>query len=226
MNALFNRLVLRVGLAFAPIFASAASTPETRVTTATAAARLTTDATTLILRKDQVREKNRFTLKGWKGDLTEAKITDLAGNDISSLLAPKTERGAVTLAQSLQPFIMKTRRPQTVAFTDQSETMLPGGLVQTFTAENVTKAIWFRLFCSVSPRPAPWNESANQYETQIIFTIKPTDGSPASITLPHPITVSLEFDGMSAQEIPTFTIDQAGIDHRQTRALHFKPSTM
>ena len=88
------------------------------------------------------------------------------------------------------------------------------------------KAIWFRLFCSISPRPAPWDANESSYVTQMKFTVRPTEDSPATIRLPHPVTVSLEFDGMTAKDIPTFVIEQAGLEHQKVVELHFRPSTM
>ena len=183
-------------------------------------------AATLVIKKEQVRDK-RFALKGWKGDLKDARITDLAGNDIAGLLAPKNEIGSVTLAQPMQPFLMKTRAPQRVTLNDQNDTMLPGGMVMALSAapdHGDVKAIWFRLFCSISPRPAPWDEKANSYVTEMKFTVRPTE--PTTIALPSPIIVSLEFEGMTAHDIPTFSIDQAGLEHQKVIELHFKPSTL
>ncbi len=222
MNCLSFSLVLSI------IFPAACFAQEARVPAATTV-RMKPDASALIIKKEQVRTQ-RFALKGWQGDLKNARMLDLAGNDISGLLAAKTEGEAITLAQPMQPFVMKTRTPQKVALSEQSETMLPGGLVLALSPGpdhgGPTKAIWFRLFCSISPRPAPWSESAGSYVTQMKFTVRPTEGTAATIALPHPITVSLEFDGMTAQEIPTFTIDQAGLENQKVVELRFKPSTM
>ena len=223
MNASFLRSVFALIL----IFPLGNIAQEPRIPAATAV-RIAPDVSTLIIKKEQVRNQ-RFTLKGWKGDLKDARITDLAGNEITALLAPKTESGAITMAQPMQPFVMKTRTPQKVALSEQSETMLPGGLVLALSAapdHGDTKAIWFRLFCSISPRPAPWNERSGSYVTQMKFTVRPTEGTSTSIALPHPITVSLEFDGMTAQDVPPFTIDQAGLEHQKIVELRFKPSTM
>ena len=227
MSTSFLRTVLRFGYVLMLIFPLGNTAQEPRVP-ATAALRITPDVSTLIIKKEQVRNQ-RFTLKGWKGNLKDTRITDLAGNEITALLAPKTESGAVTMAQPTQPFVMKNRTPQKVALNEQNETMLPGGLVLALSAapdRGDTKAIWFRLFCSISPRPVPWNESAGSYVTLIKFTVRPTEGTSTSIALPHPITVSLEFDGMTAQDVPTFTIDQAGLEHQKVVELRFKPSTM
>jgi hypothetical protein len=107
--------------------------------------------------------------------------------------------------------------------------MLPGGLVLPLSAAadrgGPTTTVWFRLFCSISPRPAPWNEGEGSYITKLKFTVRPTEGSPASIGLPFPVTVSLEFDGMTAREVPDFTITQAGLEHQKVVELRFRPST-
>ena len=187
------------------------------------------DAATLTIKKESVTNR-RFALKGWKGELTDAKITDLAGNDITGLLAPKTDAGVLTMAQPLRPFIMKTRKAQAVALSPQGETMLPGGMVLTSAplreSGGTATAIWFRLFCSISPRPAPWDEGRGNYVTRMKFFVRPTEGTPASVALPHPIAVSLEFEGMVAQEVPDFTLTQAGLEHQKEVELSFRPSTM
>ncbi len=189
--------------------------------------RINPDVMSAITKKELVRDQ-RFVLKGWKSDLKGTRVIDLAGNDISGLLAPKIENGVVTMAQPIRPFIMKSRVPQTVALNAQTDTVLPGGMIMALPADHGSpvKAIWFRLFCSISPRPAPWNENENSYVTEIKFTVRPTEDSPERINLPHPVTVSLEFDGMTAKDIPTFTIEQAGLEHQKVIPLHFLPSTM
>jgi len=228
MNAPLLRIVIRLGLVLGLILPAVARGQEARAGAATAI-RATPDATALIIKKEQVRDK-RFTLKGWKGDLKDAKITDLAGNDIAGILSPKTENGSVTMAQPMQPFVMKTRAPQRVTLNAQNDTMLPGGLVLALSPApdggGPTTAIWFRLFCAISPRPAPWDEKTNNYVTQVKFTVRATEGSPASVNLPYPIAISLEFDGMTAQDVPTFTIEQAGIEHQKVVELRFRPSNL
>jgi hypothetical protein len=195
----------------------------------TAANLINPDAMSAITKKELVRDQ-RFTLKGWKGEIKDAWIVDLAGNDIAGILAPKTENGAVTMALPIRPFVIKSRLPQAVAWDAQSETMLPGGLVLALSAApdrgGPAKAIWFRLFCSVSPRPAPWNESSGTYVTEMKFTVRATEGSPPSVALPYPVAISLEYDGMTAQDIPNFTIEQAGIEHQKVVELRFRPSTL
>lgn len=215
---------LRFGFALALVFPTMIPAQEARALTEPPS-RATIDTQTLIGRKDLVQGK-RIILKGWKGELKDARMIDLDGNDISALLAPKTEGGSVTMVPSMKPFIIKMRLPQKVAFSEQRETLLPGGLVQTITTGNHTKVVWFRLFCSISPRPAPWIERSGNYVTQMKFTVRPTEGTAPSLALPYPITVSLEFDGMIAPNIPTFTIDQAGLEHQKVVELRFKPSTM
>ena len=216
-----NRAVLLLSLMMHALNAShAAVTPTTRINP---------DVMSAITKKELVRDQ-RFVLRGWKSDLKDTRVIDLAGNDISGLLAPKTENGAVTMAQPIRPFVMKSRVPQSVALNGQSDTILPGGMIMAWSPQaehgGPVKAIWFRLFCSVSPRPAPWDASESNYVTEIKFTVRPTEDSPASINLPHPVTVSLEFDGMTAQDIPTFTIEQAGLEHQKVIPLRFRPSTM
>jgi hypothetical protein len=228
MNAPLSRLVIRAGLALVMILTAMVRGQDV-ATPASATSPVEPAGASAITKKELVRNR-RFVLKGWKGKITDAWIIDLAGNDITGLLAPKSENGIVTLAQPIRPFVMKTRVPQTVAWNGQSETMLPGGLVLPLSPApdggGPARAIWFRLFCSISPRPAPWNESGGAYVTEMKFTVRPTEGSPASISLPYPVTVSLEFDGMTAQEVPTFTIAQAGLEHQKVVELRFRPSTM
>lgn len=226
MNASFLSPVVCVGCLLSLVLPGLGFAQDARVSAATE--RIKPNDMSLVITKDQVR-KNRFALRGWKGDFKDVRISDLMGNDISGLLAARPESGTITMAQPMQPFVMKPRTPQKVVLNEQSETMLPGGLVMALSAapdHGDTKAIWFRLFCSVSPRPAPWSESAGSYVTQMKFTVRPTEGFPASVNLPHPITVSLEFDGMTAKDIPTFIIDQAGLEHQKVVELHFRPSTM
>jgi len=207
-----------MGLTVNPIRAAVATTT-----------RLATDTMATITKKELIRDQ-RFVLKGWKSDLKDTRVIDLAGNDISALLAPKSENGAVTMAQSIRPFVMKSRVPQAVALNGQNDTVLPGGMIMALAPQaehgGPVKAIWFRLFCSISPRPAPWDANDGSYVTEIKFTVRPTDDSPASVNLPHPVTVSLEFDGMTAKDIPTFTIEQAGLEHQKIIPLRFRPSTM
>lgn len=218
-----SSLLLFLGL----LFSTAIIAQEHRVPAATAI-RVTPDLSTVVIKKEQVRD-TRFTLKGWKGELKDARMIDLAGNDITGLLAPKTERGVVTMAQPQHPFVMKTRTPQAVALNEQNDTMLPGGLVLALSPGpdhgGPANVFWFRLFCSISPRPAPWDNTGGNYVTKMKFTVRPTEGSPVS-ELPYPITVSLEFEGMTAQDVPVFTIDQAGLEHQKVVELRFKPSTM
>lgn len=186
-------------------------------------------AAKVITKKDLVGD-HRFTLKGWKGDLTEAKITDLAGNDIAGILAPQTVGEKTTMAQPTQPFVIKSRKPPLVALNAINETMLPGGLVVALSPApdggGAATAVWFRLFCSISPRPAPWDETESSYVTRMKFTVRPTEGSPPSLMLPSPVTVSLEFDGMTAREVPDFVITQAGLEHQKVVELRFRPSTL
>ena len=195
---------------------------------AVTAAKASLDLTKAITKKELVGDR-RFALKGWKGDLKEAYITDLAGNDIASVLAPKTEAGVVTLAQPMRPFIIKPKTPQLITLNANADTVLPGGLVLALSPApdggGPTRAIWFRLFCFVSPQPVPWNEGDANYVTQVKFTVRPTEGSPASVNLPSPVTVSLEFEGMVARDVPDFVIDQAGLEHQKVIELHFRPST-
>ena len=197
------------------------------------AASLTTTKVAIDPSKTITRENllgdRRFALKGWKGDLNQTRITDLAGNDITHYLVPKSEGGAMTLAQPTRPFIIKSRTPPLVTLVEHADTVLPGGLVVAPSSgpngSEPSSAVWFRLVCSLSPRPAPWNEDEADYVTQMKFAVSPTAGSPASVTLPAPVTVSLEFDGMVAKEVPDFTITQAGLEHQKTVELRFRPST-
>ena len=227
MNAPLLRSVIEAGLVLASLAPAAASAQEARVP-ATAVHRFASDATAAITKKELIRDQ-RFTLKGWKGEIKDAWIVDLAGNDIGGLLAPKAENGGMTLAQPIRPFVIKSRLPQIVPLNGQSETMLPGGLVLPLVAApdrgGPTTAVWFRLFCSISPRPAPWDQSRGNYVTEMKFTVRPTEGAPASVNLPSPVTVSLDFDGMTAQDVPAFTIAEAGLDHQKVVELRFRPST-
>ncbi len=188
------------------------------------AAKATIDPTKTITRENLLGDR-RFELKGWKGDLNQTRITDLAGNDIASYLVPKSEGGVMTLAQPTRPFIIKSKTPALVRLVEHADTVLPGGLVVATNGSEATSAVWFRLVCSLSPRPAPWNEGEADYVTQMKFAVSPTAGSPASVTLPAPVTVSLEFDGMVAKDVPDFTITQAGLEYQKTVELRFRPST-
>ncbi|HEY4249382.1 MAG TPA: hypothetical protein VGM64_21350 [Lacunisphaera sp.] len=191
------------------------------------AAKIAIDPTKIITRENLFGDR-RFALKGWKGDLSQTRITDLAGNDIASYLAPKLEGGVVTLAQPTRPFIIKSKTPPLVTLADHADTVLPGGLVVAPSSGangSGVSAVWFRLVCSLSPRPAPWNEGETEYVTQMKFAVNATAGSPPSVTLPAPVTVSLEFDGMVAKDVPDFTITQAGLEHQKTVELRFRPST-
>jgi len=182
-----------------------------------------------IITKENLLGDRRFVLKGWKGDLNQTRITDLAGNDIANYLVPKSENGVMTLAQPTRPFIIKSKTPALVTLVEQADTVLPGGLVVAPSpgpnASGAASAVWFRLVCSLSPRPAPWNEGETEYVTQMKFAVNATAGSPPSVTLPAPVTVSLEFDGMVAKNVPDFTITQAGLEHQKTVELRFRPST-
>ena len=186
------------------------------------------DPTKTITRENLLGDR-RFALKGWKGDLNQTRLTDLAGNDIANFLVPKSEGGVMTLAQPTRPFIIKSKTPPLVTLVEHADTILPGGLVVApssgQTGSGAVSAVWFRLVCSLSPRPAPWNEGETEYVTQMKFAVTPTAGSPASVTLPAPVTISLEFDGMVAKDVPDFTITQAGLEHQKTVELRFRPST-
>lgn len=223
MKIPLSPFVCRAGLWLVLTVSSEVFGQETR-----ALPRAAFDATALITKKELVTD-HRFALKGWKGELKDAKIIDLAGNDISGILAPKTDGGLLTLAQPMRPFIVKTRTPQAVALGTHGETMLPGGMVLALSPApdggGPTTAIWFRLFCSISPRPAPWDEALGNYVTRIKFVVRPTEGSPASVALPHPVAVSLEFEGMIARDVPDFTITQAGLENQKEVELRFRPST-
>jgi hypothetical protein len=187
------------------------------------------EAMKTITKSDLIGDR-RFTLKGWKGDLKETWFTDLSGNDIASILTPKSSGGMVTLSEPTRPFIVKPKATQLVALNERADTILPGGLVVAHSdgsgGSGAASAIWFRLVCSLSPRPVPWNQDDGDYVAQMKFAVRPTDGSPASVTLPAPITVSLDFEGMVAKDIPNFTITQAGLEHQKVVELRFRPSTM
>lgn len=183
---------------------------------------------TKALTKEKLVANKRFVLEGWQGKLADTKITDLAGNDVAATLAPRSEGAGVTLAVATVPFLMKPRAVQTMAFSSEKETVLPGGMVRPPPAKpeagGRTKSVWYQLTCSASPRPAPWNDAAREYVTTLRFTVKSSDGSPDAVDLPHPITVALEFDGLIAADVPPFTLEQAGLAHQKQIELRFKPS--
>jgi len=227
MNHRILGLVVRVGLLGALLVPTVASGQTARAD-ARVVTRSSPDAR-LAITRDELVGKRRFVLKGWTGDLADATITDLAGNEISETLAPKTESAGVTMAQPTQPFIVKTRTLRTIRLNHQGETSLPGGLVMAVSAPGDgggAAAVWFRLFCWISPSPAPWDESGSSYVTQMKFTVRPTEGAPASVSLPHPVAISLDFDGMTGPAVPPFTIEQAGLEHEKVVELRFRPSTM
>src|SRR6185312_11926165 len=105
-----------------------------------------------IITRENLLDDRRFALKGWKGDLNQTRITDLAGNDIAHVLIPKSEGGVMTLAQPTRPFIIKSKTPPLITLVEHADTVLPGGLVVTPSSApsggGLAPAVWFRLVCS------------------------------------------------------------------------------
>lgn len=170
----------------------------------------------------------RVVVGGWSRTLADTVITDLAGRDISTLLAPKLEERGVSVALATEPFVMKPREVQLVGLSDPNGTVLPGGLVLPLSPGpdhgGVATAAWFRLAVSASPRPAPWQEVAGDYVTQVKFAVRLSPGAPPTLHLPQPVDISLDFDGMTGPAIAPFSITDIGLAHERSVDLRFRPS--
>ena len=179
---------------------------------------------------DQLVRNRRVVVEGWSRALADTKITDLTGRDISAVLAPQTEGHGVSVALATEPFVMKPRAIHTVALSDPGGTVLPGGLVLPLVPApdrgGAATAAWFRLAVSASPRPAPWQEAAGDYVTLVKFAVRLSEGAPATLHLPQPVEVSLDFDGMTAPAIAPFTLTDIGLAHEKSVELHFRPSAL
>lgn len=229
-------LLLATGIALSGglgLFAAAARETETRaVKPKVAAAAVVAEPalTGRVITAEKILRNKRVVLENWAGKLADTRIEDLSGNDISALLAPRAESSGVTLAQTSEPFVMRPRIRQTITLTSEKETALPGGMVDPQAIKSAAggpaKAAWFRLVCSASPRPAPWVEAAREYVTTLKFSVRASgDTESPSLKLRQPITVSIDFDGMTAREIAPFMIEETGLQHEQSFELRFRPSS-
>lgn len=179
---------------------------------------------------EKIVRNKRVVLENWAGKLADMKIEDLSGRDISALLAARTEASGVTLAQTTEPFVMKPRLIPTIGFASGKETELPGGMVDPSalkaTGTGPVKAAWFRLVCSASPRPAPWNESARKYETTLKFSVRYLgEGELATPKLRQPITVSIDFEGLTGTPLAPIVLEEVGLEFQKTLPLQFTPSS-
>ena len=123
----------------------------------------------------------RAIVEGVAEPVQNLRLMDLQGRDISGQVDARIENGKVTLnlAQP-SPVVLKSKTLQTIAIPPGQKITLPGGAVvprpiATGTAEEMPKAIWFRLTFAASPMPAPWDEKEGAYLTHLTFGLKRPD---------------------------------------------------
>jgi len=177
----------------------------------------------------------RLPLAGWSGGVHSLTLLDLAGEDISERLEPREQDGRVSLrVTGAEPFIAKPKQLQTLVLADSERTVLPGGFVVTVPAAATrapldgeapeVKLVWFRITVGASPLPAPWNDPAQSYGTQLSFGLRSPANSPTGLKPPGGVLVRLAFDGATAEDVPPIVLDEPGIDHEKTIALRFRPT--
>ena len=177
----------------------------------------------------RTRAPRRVPIEGLKEPLSNLKLSDFDGRDVSAQLKPETDgrRVTVTVAQ-LDPFIVKPKTIATIAMPSNDKTVLPGGIVVPLVAapdeSTPAKSGWFRLTLATSPSPATWNGVLGRYVTALTFGLRRPPDLPESIQLERPVLVKFAFEAMTADAVPPFTIEQPGLEHEKTIELHFRPN--
>jgi len=173
---------------------------------------------------------HRMAIEGLTEPLSNLKLFDFEGKDITAELRPQSEGGHVSVALTrLNQFVVKPNTISTLKAPAQGKITLPGGIVVPLVAapdaSTAPNGAWFRLTFAASPTPAPWDEKIDDYVTRLTFGLRRPPQIPETIGLERPVVVKLEYEGLTAAEVPPFTIEAPGLEHEKTIELHFQPST-
>lgn len=169
-------------------------------------------------------------IEGLNAPLTELKLSDFDGRDLSGVLRPRTENGEVqvALARPMQ-FVVKPREIGRIALRGQEKVILPGGVVVPLIAQpdgsTDAKSAWFRLTLIASPMPAPWSPDSADYVTRLTFGLRRPPQLSEDVALERPVIVKLGFNGLTAADVPAIALEAAGLEHEKTVELRFQPRT-
>jgi hypothetical protein len=172
----------------------------------------------------------RAVVEGLTEPLQSLSIVDLSGRDISTDVNPRTQNGVITLdLPALNAVVLKPREIRTEVLRDHERKILPGGAVVSPTpgsnASGAAKAVWFRLTLAASPMPAPWDPVQKSYLTRLTFGLRRPEGAPPDLVLNAPVVVKVDYQGLTAPESATITLDAPGLENEKTLTLPFTPLT-
>ena len=174
--------------------------------------------------------ERRAVISGLTEPLENLKIVDLAGRDISGQAKARTEGGKVTVDFAHdKSIVLKPKTISTLAVPTGARMTLPGGVIVPHalppTPAVAQKSNWFRLTFAASPMPAPWDDPTHGYITNLTFGLKRPDDAPATLSLGEPVIVKVNYQGLTAADSISLTIEGAGLEHEKTVALHFNPQS-
>ncbi len=221
---LSTRIVLRARPAFAGVllFALALAAPAQPDRTAILTSPVSSTLTRAVER--------RAIVEGLTEPIQNLKVTDLAGRDIAAEVEPRTDRGVVTMNLGVQkPIVLKPRTIGTVVLKANERLVLPGGVIVPHAPQpeggGAVKPAWFRLTLASSPMPAPWDPQLGRYVTRLTFGLRRPDTVPSTLNLAEPVIVKIDYQGLTATETATVTIEAPGLENEKTVDLHFTPLT-
>jgi hypothetical protein len=170
----------------------------------------------------------RVILEGWNESAENMKVSDLVGNDLTGRFEPRGEQGKVSIALSdSAQFVAKPKQIATLRLPEGERITLPGGIVMPRMGESAapTEVAWLRLTMLASPMPAPWDENARSYETELTFGLKRPASAPATAKPDAPVVIKVGFDGLTASALPPIVVEQPGLEHEKSVRLRFLPNS-
>ncbi|MFP4283406.1 MAG: hypothetical protein ACLFU2_12350, partial [Opitutales bacterium] len=168
-----------------------------------------------------------------EGDLSQYRLTDLQGNDLSTRLSPRqVSSDLVVRALPDQQFIIKPKLVQRIPVVADTRIKLPGGVVTPSASDpgpagagDPVTPEWLRLTFLASPLPAIWNEEEDAYTTEVTFGLANSDDRASNALLESPITVRFSFEGLAGRAPGALTLAGAGLANEQSFTLSFRPTT-
>ena len=180
-------------------------------------------ATTAATRVDR-----RLAIEGLTEPVSNLKVSDFAGRDITDKVKLKADGNRVTATLAHEQVVVKPKNIATVALATRGKTTLPGGIVVPLAspqAGGMDTTAWFRLTLEASPLPASWDNQTDGYVTRLTFGLKRPPQIPETIGLQEPVIIKLAYDGLNAGELPPLTLEGAGLQNEKTVELRFLPLT-